>query len=427
MLARFCLYGFLKNQRYHEPFLVLALVEQGHSYLDVGLLIGFRELCVNLLEIPSGAIADLYGRRRAMIAAFVAYIAAFLLLASAPGLGLLFAAMGLYAVGEAFRSGTHKAMIFTWLKAQGREDEKAEVYGRTRSWSKRGSAVAALIAAAIAWMTGDFSGVLWFTAIPYTLGLINLATYPRWLDGEAAAAARRPLEVIRLTARGLAAAVKIPGLRRLLGESTAFEGSHKLAREYLQPLVEAAALALPVFGLLGLLGAGGDLDFRRTVIALSLVYFALGLLEGAASRRAGAFGRRFGAAAIALLWRLNLAGFAVLLFALVGGWAWLAIVAFVLQTGALQNLFRPLQLARYDDHTPPELQATVLSIEAQGKALVVAAAAPLVGWGIDRGAADEAAAVDPASLWPVAALGLLLALIAVVRTPGGPREAPSAG
>jgi hypothetical protein len=335
--------------------------------------------------------------------------------------------MGLYAVGEAFRSGTHKAMIFTWLKAQGREDEKAEVYGRTRSWSKRGSAVAALIAAAIAWMTGDFSGVLWFTAIPYTLGLINLATYPRWLDGEAAAAARRPLEVIRLTARGLAAAVKIPGLRRLLGESTAFEGSHKLAREYLQPLVEAAALALPVFGLLGLLGAGGDLDFRRTVIALSLVYFALGLLEGAASRRAGAFGRRFGAAAIALLWRLNLAGFAVLLFALVGGWAWLAIVAFVLQTGALQNLFRPLQLARYDDHTPPELQATVLSIEAQGKALVVAAAAPLVGWGIDRGAADEAAAVDPASLWPVAALGLLLALIAVVRTPGGPREAPSAG
>ena len=201
MLARFCLYGFLKNQRYHEPFLVLALVEQGHSYLDVGLLIGFRELCVNLLEIPSGAIADLYGRRRAMIAAFVAYIAAFLLLASAPGLGLLFAAMGLYAVGEAFRSGTHKAMIFTWLKKQGREDEKAEVYGRTRSWSKRGSAVAALVAAAIAWMTGDFSGVLWFTAIPYTLGLINLATYPRWLDGEVSAAARRPLEVVRVTAR----------------------------------------------------------------------------------------------------------------------------------------------------------------------------------------------------------------------------------
>ncbi|MEZ4381855.1 MAG: hypothetical protein R3A79_10920, partial [Nannocystaceae bacterium] len=350
MLARFCLYGFLKNQRYHEPFLVLALVEQGHSYLDVGLLIGFRELCVNLLEIPSGAIADLYGRRRSMIAAFVAYIAAFLLLASAPGLGLLFAAMGLYAVGEAFRSGTHKAMIFTWLKAQGRENEKAEVYGRTRSWSKRGGAVAALIAAAIAWRTGDFSGVLWFTAIPYTLGLINLATYPRWLDGEAAPT-RRPLEVLRVAARGLAAAVRLPGLRRLLGESMAFEGSHKLAREYLQPLVEAAALALPVVGALGgALGGGGDLDFRRTVVALSLVYFALGLLEGAASRRAGAFGRRMGDAAIAALWRLNLAGFAALLVALLGGWAWLAIVAFVLQTGALHNLFRPLQLARYDAH-----------------------------------------------------------------------------
>ncbi|MEZ4383603.1 MAG: hypothetical protein R3A79_19890, partial [Nannocystaceae bacterium] len=137
--------------------------------------------------------------------------------------------------------------------------------------------------------------------------------------------------------------------------------------------------------------------------------FALGLLEGAASRRAGAFGRRLGDAAIAALWRLNLAGFAALLVALLGGWAWLAIVAFVLQTGALQNLFRPLQLARYDAHTPADLQATVLSIEAQGKALVVAAAAPLVGWLVDRGAAGEA--IDPASLWPVAALGLLFALL----------------
>ena len=50
-----------------------------------------------------------------------------------------------------------KAMIFTWLRAQGREKDKAAVYGYTRSWSKRGSAVGALLGAGFALWVGDFT------------------------------------------------------------------------------------------------------------------------------------------------------------------------------------------------------------------------------------------------------------------------------
>ncbi|MBT7298324.1 MAG: MFS transporter, partial [Victivallales bacterium] len=60
MLFRFCLYGFLKNQQYYEPFLILVFREKGLSFLQIGLLVGFREICLNLFEIPSGAVADLY-------------------------------------------------------------------------------------------------------------------------------------------------------------------------------------------------------------------------------------------------------------------------------------------------------------------------------------------------------------------------------
>ena len=62
MLARFSLYGFLKNQKYYEPFLILALRDKGLSFFLIGLLIGFRQIWVNLLEIPSGTIADTFGR-----------------------------------------------------------------------------------------------------------------------------------------------------------------------------------------------------------------------------------------------------------------------------------------------------------------------------------------------------------------------------
>ena len=62
MLLRFCLYGFLKNQRYYESFLVLAFLEKGLSFFVIGLLVAFREVAVNIMEIPSGAIADVWGR-----------------------------------------------------------------------------------------------------------------------------------------------------------------------------------------------------------------------------------------------------------------------------------------------------------------------------------------------------------------------------
>ncbi len=71
MLARFSLYGFLKNQRYFEPFLLLAFLEKGLTFFDIGLLIAFREVTVVLLEIPSGAVADVYGRRYFMVLSFL--------------------------------------------------------------------------------------------------------------------------------------------------------------------------------------------------------------------------------------------------------------------------------------------------------------------------------------------------------------------
>ena len=141
MLFRFCLYGFLKNQRYFEPFLVLIFLEKGLSFFEIGLLFGFREAAVNIIEIPSGALADTCGRRLAMLVSFIAYIPSFVIFGASAGLPMLFLAMFLFAVGEAFRSGSHKALVFSWLRSQNRTAERTKVYGYTRSWSKYGSAL----------------------------------------------------------------------------------------------------------------------------------------------------------------------------------------------------------------------------------------------------------------------------------------------
>ena len=59
MFPRFALYGFLKNLRFFEPFMVLFFREQGMSFLQIGVLYAIRDVATNLLEIPAGVSSHL--------------------------------------------------------------------------------------------------------------------------------------------------------------------------------------------------------------------------------------------------------------------------------------------------------------------------------------------------------------------------------
>ena len=50
MLFRFCLYGFLKNLRVFDAFLLLALRDRGLDFAAIGALVSVREVAVLLLE-----------------------------------------------------------------------------------------------------------------------------------------------------------------------------------------------------------------------------------------------------------------------------------------------------------------------------------------------------------------------------------------
>ena len=77
MVPRFCAYGFLKNLRFFEPFLILFLRQKGLTFLEIGTLVSIRELTMMILEVPTGIVADLVGRRTAMIFSFLSYIVSF--------------------------------------------------------------------------------------------------------------------------------------------------------------------------------------------------------------------------------------------------------------------------------------------------------------------------------------------------------------
>jgi MFS family permease len=417
VIARFSLYGFLKNQRYFEPFLVLAFLDKGLSFFTIGLLVAWRELWVNLLEVPSGVVADLYGRRRAMMLSFVAYIVSFVILGLARGPALLALAMTFFAVGDAFRTGTHKAMIFAWLRREGREGERTRVYGYTRSWSKLGSALSGIVAAAVVLLGGSYQWIFFLATLPYLLGLLNFLGYPRWLDGERSVRIS-PAEVARRLVRVGRATLGHRPLRRLVAESMGFEGCFHACKDYLQPLLQAAALVWLGGSTLGLLGD----EARRTALLVGPVYLLLHLVSAWASRRAHDLVARVGGEerAARVTWWLAAALYASILLALLGGSHGLAIGAWVL-LHAVQNLWRPVLISRFDAWGSERWGATILSLENQAKSLATMVLAPLLGLVVDAVTAGEGSV----ALWPVGVLGLVLSigfLISGRRGLGAPRE-----
>ena len=396
MLFRFSLYGFLKNQRYFEAFLVLAFLDKGLSFFQIGLLAGFAGFCTNVFEVPSGAVADLYGRRKCMIFSFSAYAAAFAVLAMSSTLWPLFLGMFFFSLGEAFRTGTHKAMIFDWLASTGRQGQRVRVYGYTRSWSKMGSALSALLAGGLMFVLRDYDMVFWLSIPPCVLNIINFIGYPDVVEG--VPAPRRDGPSVRLHVAGAArAAWRDPGQRRLLLESTGFEGVFEVCKDYLQPVLQQAALALPVLLALA--------DDQRTALLVGIVYAVLFVLSSYASQHAHTLvqwknGNEERAAQF--LWAIYLAVFLALVPGLYFGWHWVVIPAFV-AAYLVQNLWRPALVSRLDACSDAATGATTLSIESQVRSIFAMIAAPALGW-----------TVDHTGLWPVGVLGALSALAALV-------------
>jgi len=415
MLARFSAYGFLKNQQYYDPFIVLVFLEKGLSFTMIGFLIGFRELSVNVMEVPSGVVADLCGRRRSMMLSLSAYIVSFVVFGLSTVTWHLFAAMLLFAVGEAFRTGTHKAMILEWLRLEGREGEKTKTYGFTRSWSKIGSAVAVVVGAGIVLATGRFAHTFLFATIPYVLGLVNFLGYPRELEGEPRSTPSLRNMLGHLY-RAFVQAIADGRLRRVLLESMAYEGTYKVVKDYVQPVIKQMALALPVLTALAL--------SRRTAVLVPFIYVPLYLLSGVASRKSSWLAGRFGGESHAArrLWVVTAVVFVPVALALWLGVMWLAAVGFV-ALAMLQNFWRPITITRVDNETEAAMGATMLSIESQAKAVGAMILAPLLGYAVDK----LASAPDQPALWVVGAIGLAVALLFALIPTMRPADAERSG
>ncbi len=371
--AKFSAYGFLKNLRFYEPFMLLVFLDKGLTYMEIGTLYAVREVLINLTEIPSGVVADTLGRRMTMVVSFLAYIFSFLVFFVADEFALLLIAMVIYAFGDAFRTGTHKAMIFDYLRMNGWEDQKTHYYGHTRAWSQRGAALSALLAAFLVFYNGSYAPIFLFTIIPYVLNLLLILSYPKQLDGPRHTSDKRVRDEFATVLRSLVTTMKSRSMVRTISSQALFSGYYKAFKDYLQPILQAFTLSLPI-----LLSYE---EQKRTALIVGIVYSILYATTAIASDKSGKFSERFGELAtplnITLVVGIGLGLVSGLLLHL--SYATLAVVLY-LGIYILENLRKPMSIAYVSERMDQASLASALSVEAQAESLFAAAIALLLGY-----------------------------------------------
>ncbi|MBN2611503.1 MAG: MFS transporter [Bacteroidales bacterium] len=370
---KFCLYGFLKNQRFFEPFFMLYFLEQGMSYTQIGTLYAIREVVRNIFEIPSGMLADAFGRRGTMMVSFSFYIFSFILYYFADSYWALAIACFVFGAADAFRTGTHKAMIFQYLKLQGWEKQKVHYYGHTRSWSQMGSAISSLVAAAIVFKSGHYESIFLFSMFPYTLDLLLMASYPKVLEGETSNGPKESIAKVfkRVFIEFIYSFKNIRVLKAIVNMS-AFSGYYQAVKDYLQPVIQTFALSLPVLLTL-------DHNKKEAVI-VGIIYFLLFFATSFAARNSGNISDKFKTLAKPLNLTLIIglsAGILIGIFYKIN-LTWVSLILFIF-IYVIENLRRPMAISFVTEQLNQNILASVLSAESQANTVFAAINAVLFG------------------------------------------------
>jgi len=121
---------FMGSFAFDVPTIVLLWQENGFSMSDIMLLQALFAGALAVLEVPSGYLADKFGRSFILRAAAISLALGTVLYTQAHSFAQFFAGEMVLALGFSLASGADQALLFDSLKACGRELEFPKLWGR---------------------------------------------------------------------------------------------------------------------------------------------------------------------------------------------------------------------------------------------------------------------------------------------------------
>jgi hypothetical protein len=164
---------------------------------------------------------------------------------------------------------------------------------------------------------------------------------------------------------------------RVISSLSVFSGFHRATKDYLQPVLAAFALSLPIFLVYE--------ENKRTALVIGIAYFFIYILTAFASRKSGKIATKFQH----IIVPLNISMLAGLVMGVLIGIFYnldLLLISIILYIGIfiIQNLRKPMGIAYVSDMTNQDILATTLSAESQVTSLFSGIIAVVIGYFADR-------------------------------------------
>ncbi len=347
------LYGYHATSQL-QPHLALWIVYlldfRGLTLTEVGIMEGFFWGVSLLMELPTGAFSDRFGRRLTAILASLVEAFGIVAFALAGSFEALLFAYVFWSGGIAFRSGNSDAMLYDALRSEGRSAQFSRFQGRTEAIGTISIMAGGVVGAVLAAATN--------LQLPIILGAIPSvasAIVALWIREPPRHAPRRALSYLGTLSEAIQALRRDAAVRFIILVRVLMATSFVTEFMLLQPFLLRHDVQLALFGLFlvptRLLGAGAAVIGWRVPQLL------------------GGLRRAVGVSLLAVVVGLALLGIVDHIAAYAG---------FVLMQVAVYGI-SPSVSAYINDRTDPGVRATVLSVDPLGVAFVFALSGVFAG------------------------------------------------
>jgi MFS family permease len=374
-------YWFLRDFQLWIPVWIVFLTEQrGFSLTQVTGAEGLYLVGVLLLEVPTGAVADRWGRSRSMGLGALFLGASVLLFAFTTTFTVLLVSFLMWSVATTLMSGADSALLFDTLKATKDEGSYERISGRGHALDWAGVGVATFLGGPVAALT-SIRFTIFFGAA--TCLVTAIVAFIMWEPGHEAAGKAEDGRYLRGIGSAFAQVARNREVRALIlltGTTyAAMDGLMYLAQPYL-------------------VDRGVEVGVWFSM--LQVPTFLVGIVGGLLAARFQGRGRRL------MVWLPALGAGAY--FSLVLSPGLTAYAAFPVMYG-LAALLMPLATGQINRQVDSEHRATVLSMHGMVSSLVLAALAPGLGFATDEwGLAQAFALGGVVTLASVAMFGPML-------------------
>lgn len=365
-ILKFYWYRLTKFALFHIAIMVLFYQQRGLSFSQIMILQSFYYFAKVLSEVPTGALADRFGRKKSLVIGSFCHSSAYLLIFLSHSFILFNLGEIIAGISMSFAYGADSALAYDSLRNLGREEEYQKIEGNAHSMRLLSFALFAPIGGLLATVNLALpylasSIVIFFSGL-LALTFIEPRKERSMVQSSSSGVRKKYYHEIGISLNLLRGEKRILWL--ILFFSLVFLAT-RLGFWTYQPYMEKVGVPLSLFG----------------VVFASFHLFAA-LISKYADRIEKSLKED--------LTLLIMPSLVVISFILMSRFSYLWSVGFVLLQQVSMATHEPILKNYLNRYTPSGIRATMLSVQSMAGNLVFAIAAPFLGSFVDRFSLENA-------------------------------------